>query len=130
MSEEKIGMYSTKEIYEELANGFLHHSMVDAMYFKIKDLQQKVEQLEKENEQLRTQVNTYENPDDLTLFYMWLDEKAKDKIKQLENIRKEAIELLKKCGIVDEKGNFNAYLDTIELKELLNILNKGDNNGK
>lgn len=46
MSEEKIGMYTAEEIYEELANGFLHHSMVDAMYFKIKDLQQKVEQLE------------------------------------------------------------------------------------
>ena len=52
------------------------------------------------------------------------------KVEQLENIRKEAIKLLKKCGIVDEKGNFNAYLDTIELKDLLNILNKGDNNGK
>ena len=46
MSEEKIGMYTAEEIYEELANGFLHHSMVDAMYFKIKNLQQKVEQLE------------------------------------------------------------------------------------
>ena len=46
MSEEKIGMYTAEEIYEELANGFLHHSMVDAMYFKIKDLQQKVEELE------------------------------------------------------------------------------------
>jgi hypothetical protein len=46
MSEEKIGMYTAEEIYEELANGFLHRSMVDAMYFKIKDLQQKVEQLE------------------------------------------------------------------------------------
>lgn len=46
MSEEKIGMYTAEEIYEELANGFLHHSMVDAMYFQIKDLQQKVEELE------------------------------------------------------------------------------------
>lgn len=36
-----------------------------------------------------------------------------------------ATELLKKYGIVDETGNFNAYLDTIELKELLEIL-KGD----
>ena len=52
------------------------------------------------------------------------------KVEQLENIRKEAIKLLKKCGIVDEKGNFNACLDTIELKDLLNILSKGDNNGK
>ena len=30
----------------------------------------------------------YENPDDMTLFYMWLDEKAKDKIKQLQEERK------------------------------------------
>ena len=41
--------------------------------------------LQQENEQLRTQVNTYENPDDLTLFYMWLDEEAKDKMRHMEN---------------------------------------------
>lgn len=40
--EEKIGMYTSNEIYEELANGFLQRSMVDAMYFKIKDLQQRI----------------------------------------------------------------------------------------
>lgn len=85
----------------------------------ITNLQQKVEQLEKENEQLRTQVNTYENPDDLTLFYMWLDEQAKDKIKQLENIRKEAIEYINKnwghwCS------NHCKYAT-----ETINILNKG-----
>ena len=40
--------------------------------------------LQEENEHLRTQVNIYENPDDLTLFYMWIDEKAKEKnIKKL-----------------------------------------------
>ena len=85
MSEEKIGMYSTEEIYEELATGFLHHSMVDAMYFKIKDLQQKVE--------------------------------------QLENIRKEAIELIKKYQRKDEFLNLNEW----QTRDLLNILNKGDN---
>ena len=41
--EEKIGMYTSDEIYEELANGFLQRSMVDAMYFKIKDLQQRID---------------------------------------------------------------------------------------
>ena len=41
--EEKIGMYTSNEIYEELANGFLQRSMVDAMYFKIKDLQQRID---------------------------------------------------------------------------------------
>jgi hypothetical protein len=43
--EEKIGMYTSDEIYEELANGFLQKSMVDAMYFKIKDLQQKLDKI-------------------------------------------------------------------------------------
>ena len=41
--EERIGMYTSDEIYEELANGFLQRSMVDAMYFKIKDLQQRID---------------------------------------------------------------------------------------
>ena len=90
MSEEKIGMYSIEEIYEELANGFLHHSMVDAMYFKIKDLQQKVE--------------------------------------QLENIRKEAVEELSYMST-------DVYVEDYDIREkhynlLMSILNKGDNNGK
>lgn len=42
MNDEKIGMYSANEIYNELANGFLHRSMVDAMYFEIKDLQKQI----------------------------------------------------------------------------------------
>ena len=33
---------------------------------------------------LEQKVEQYENPDDMTLFYMWLDTKAKDKIKQLQ----------------------------------------------
>lgn len=50
---------------------FLFGDEVDKLTDYITNLQQKVEQ--------------YENPDDLTLFYMWLDTKAKDKMKQLEN---------------------------------------------
>lgn len=33
---------------------------------------------------LEQKINQYENPDDMILFYMWLDEKAKDKMKQLK----------------------------------------------
>lgn len=33
---------------------------------------------------LQEKVNQYENPDDMTLMFMWCDEKAKDKIKQLQ----------------------------------------------
>ena len=40
--------------------------------------------LKKENQELKDEINQYENPEDLTLFYMWLDAKAKDKMKELE----------------------------------------------
>lgn len=33
---------------------------------------------------LQQKVEQYENPEDLTLFYMWLDEKAKEKMKELQ----------------------------------------------
>lgn len=52
---EKIGMYTTDEILEFMTNGegrgFLGRSMFDAMYFKIKDLQSKID---KANEILDT----------------------------------------------------------------------------
>ena len=101
-----------------------YRMLPDIFYIQkeVHKLQQKVEQLEKENEKLK-----YLADDSKTMKAFIVEHK---KVEQLENIRKEAIKLLKKCGIVDEKGNFNAYLDTIELKDLLNILNKGDNNVK
>ena len=40
--------------------------------------------LQQENKQLKDKINTYENPEDLTLMFMYCDEKAKDKIKQLK----------------------------------------------
>lgn len=33
---------------------------------------------------LQEKVNQYENPDDMTLMFMWCNEKAKDKIKELQ----------------------------------------------
>ena len=58
-------------------------------------------------------------------------EDLQQKVEQLENMRKEAIKfILQNCEIirhekenVDEVGNVNGA-------DLLNILNKGDNNGK
>lgn len=68
---DEIKELMTNIIYNEDVNGFI---CTDEHYKEIKNyitnLQQKVEQ--------------YENPDDLTLFYMWLDEKAKDKMKELQ----------------------------------------------
>lgn len=96
---------------------------------KIKELQQKIKQ--------------YEDPDDLTLFYMWLDTKAKDKMKQLESeiimlkqqnqiVAKlgddyksrceKAIEYIKEHQGKDEFLNLNEW----QTRDLLNILNGGD----
>ena len=64
-----------KEILEQLKSAISNPKCIDRekaqrYYNSITNLQEKVKQ--------------YENPDDMTLFYMWLDEKAKDKIKQLQ----------------------------------------------
>ena len=68
-----------KEISDYGADGKQHTRMFNQFEAKalldyITNLQQKVDQ--------------YENPDDMTLFYMWLDEKAKDKMKCLEEENK------------------------------------------
>jgi len=46
-------------------------------------------ELENKITNLQEKVNQYENPDDMTLFYMWLDEKAKDKLTNLQQIEQE-----------------------------------------
>lgn len=43
------------------------------------------EQLQKENERLKNKIKTYEDPEDMTLMFMWCGDKAKDKIKELEH---------------------------------------------
>ena len=48
-----------------------------------------IEKLEEENKQLKEKINTYENPEDMTLMFMWCDEKAKYKIKQLKEVIEE-----------------------------------------
>lgn len=51
---------------------------------KIGELYAVIENQEKIIRDLQEKINTYENPEDLTLFYMWIDSKAKDKIKELQ----------------------------------------------
>lgn len=76
---------SSEEIQESIARAEVEYEMlkdkVHHQYDEIQDLKQK--------------VNQYENPDDLTLFYMWLDEKAKDKMKELQQENKELKERIK-----------------------------------
>lgn len=50
------------------------------------------------------------------------------KVEQLENIRKEAIEYIK--FYTERLLNIDVPITPLETEHLLNILNKGDNNGK
>ena len=70
----------------------------------LQTIEQQYSAILSENAELENKLNQYENPDDLTLFYMWLDTKAKDKIKQLQ----EENERLNKNIIIMEK-----YLELI-----------------
>ena len=101
-----------EQLYEQLGNNFditICSDIVNGLYFEYK-------QLYYENEQLKEQVKQYTDPEDLTLMYMYCDEKAKDKIKDLkeqlkssEKARKEAIDYIEKFVPID--------VDTILMRE-------------
>lgn len=55
---------------------------------------------------LQEKVNQYENPDDMTLFYMWLDTKAKDKMKQLQEENKRLLKQLEDVSL--DEANIRA----------------------
>ncbi|MGM9881592.1 MAG: hypothetical protein ACI31S_01970 [Bacilli bacterium] len=70
-----------------------------------KDILDIIHSLEKENQELKEKVKTYEDPEDLTLMFMYCNEKAKDKIRKLENQQKEFIEYLEE----EMEKNINWY---------------------
>ena len=64
---------------------------------------------------LQEKIKQYEDPEDLTLFYMWLDEKAKDKMKQLQEENERLKQNLSK-GITNNLEN--KYLNNKLYKDL------------
>ena len=83
------------------------------------DLTMEVDWLRQENQQLKERINQYENPDDSTLFYMWLDEKAKDKLKQLD-LYKSIIDEIKCKTEEFNLGKYDYCVPVFEIKEILN----------
>ena len=77
-----------------------------------------IELLEKENKELKEKIEMYENPEDLTLMFMYCDEKAKDKIKQLQSVIKEIREYIK------EKEKDGTLWSVKSTDEILQILDK------
>ena len=79
--------------------------------------------LNEEIERLNKKIEQYESPEDMTLMFMWCDEKAKDEIKRLNNIIGEAIEY------IEERYNGEVLTHTFDkdnVGELLEILDKGE----
>ena len=78
----------------------------------------KIQNLQQENQQLKDRINQYENPEDLTLFYMWLDTKAKDKMKELEQENQKLTHIIEELEkwLEEEKVECNNYSKYIEKK--------------
>lgn len=57
----------------------------------------------KEKNELKKKIATYEDPEDLTLMYMYCDIKAKDKIEELKNQLKEKEEYINKLQTTKDK---------------------------
>ena len=99
----------SEEIKEKIKAYYIAND-IDKILNYITNLQQKVEQLEKENEKLK-----YLADDSKTMKAFIVEH---NKVEQLENIRKEAIEYIKS----------DSYFDGSSMcaNDLLNILNKGE----
>ena len=93
-----------------VVNGEDYDKIKKTLNKQIEDLQQKVEQLEKENEKLKYLTN-----DSNTMKAFIIEH---NKAEQLENIRKEAI------GFTN--SHFKEMAADEEAQVLLNILNKGE----
>lgn len=53
----------------------------------------------RENQELKEKIKTYEDPEDLTLMFMYCDEKAKDKIRELKKQLEDKEERLERLRI-------------------------------
>lgn len=96
---------------------------------KISELYAVIDNQEKIIRDLQEKINIYENPEDLTLFYMWIDNKAKDKMKNLQQRIDKAIRMLEiNIEIMLEQPSNDPLEDEFVIgryKDLLKIL-KGE----
>ena len=58
-----------------------------------------IRELQQENQELKEKIKTYEDPEDLTLMFMYCDEKAKDKIRELKKQLEDKEERLERLRI-------------------------------
>lgn len=81
-----------------------------------------INEQQEEIERLNKKIEQYENPEDMTLMFMWCDEKAKDEIKRLNNIIKEVREYITYWHYRND-FRINSFTTGVK-EELLEILDK------
>lgn len=81
-----------------------------------------IEQLKQEKQQLKEKVEMYENPEDLTLMFMYCTEEAKDKIKLLKENLKTTNKGLRKVILKRKKWKDRYYNERYKNKKLKNTL--------
>lgn len=127
MSEEiKDIILDVKDSLNETPKKMYKYNKITFNLNELSEILKYVEQLEKENEKLNSVLETLKETNSLLINQKYKLEYELDtldnKYEQLENIRKEAIELINKNSQYP-----TYYLTGNIVKDLLNILNKGDN---
>lgn len=122
MSEEEINYWL--EVFSEDRFAFQSKDGKVISFYKTFE---NMKELQQENKQLKEKVDMYENPEDLTLMFMYCDEKAKDKIKHLTSVLKEIRECIEKSliNVGRNEDCFEYYLETTDIEKLLEIIDKG-----
>ena len=80
------------------------------------------EQLQLENQELKQKINTYENPNDLTLIFMYCNEKARDMIEELKKELKEKDDFINKLQATKDRLDKYDYERTNQQKEFIEWL--------
>lgn len=80
-----------------------------------------VKNLQQENQKLKAKIKTYEDPEDLTLMFMYCNEKAKDKIKELEEqlkIKHDGFmaSIDESCELAEEIQKYKEVIDKLKNK--------------
>lgn len=117
---------------EEEINYWLKVFSEDRFAFKSKDGKKisfyetfkNMKDLKEENKQLKEKIDMYENPEDLTLMFMYCDEKAKDKIKHLTSVLKETREYIEDRYDYEQNVLTHTF-DRDNIKDLFEIIDKG-----
>ncbi|HIS38539.1 MAG TPA: hypothetical protein IAB45_03410 [Candidatus Onthousia faecavium] len=84
--------------------------------------EQLVKELKQENQELKQKINTYENPNDLTLMFMYCNEKARDMIEELKKELKEKDDFINKLQATKDRLDKYDYERTNQQKEFIEYL--------